>query len=277
MPGIDVHTIGLLAAAPGTTYERPTSRTSWELIWIVDGTSQLVIGDDVHPLPPSTVVVTPPGMGPIYHWDPEGVSREGYIVFTPDPPTDHEWPVLRHLAADDVIIGLLNHLVWLEATRPDGWQGQAREALAYVLHAYASGASGTSSVSDSDLPEPIERSMALVRSRWAPGKPLRTPSLDELAVAAAVSREHLCRVYKQELGYSPIAALRLLRLRYAATLLARTNLTVAQVAYEGGFENQFHFSRVFKETFGLSPTECRQTYPPPVSVPTSIRRLGLYL
>lgn len=277
MSEIDVREIGLTETAPATTYERPTTRTSWELVWIVAGTSQLTSGDDTYPLLPNTVVLTPPGVPYLYSWDPERVCREGYVVFTTDAATGHDWPLLRHLTEDDVILALLNHLLWLEATRPAGWQDQAREALGYALRTFGTGASGTSSLSDRELPEPIERSMALVRARWSPGSPLRTPSLAELADAASVTPEHLCRVYKKELGYGPIAALRLLRLRHTAALLARTNLTVGEVAHQGGFDNQFHFSRAFKQVLGLTPTECRRTYPPPVSLPNAIRRLGLYL
>lgn len=274
MPDIDILRIGSFVAAPATTYDRPTSADYSELLWFVEGTSRLECSSSSYTLTPNTVVLNPAGTRYNYFWDPDSVTRMGYVIFA--APAGDEGPLLRHLAADDVILALLNHLLWLDGARCAGWQDQARQALIYVLHAYRNGTSATSSLSDRELPLPIERSMALVRTRWSPGSPFRTPSLDELAEAAAVSREHLCRVYKKELGYGPIAALRLLRLRYTAALLKRTHLTVGEVAYQGGFESQFHFSRTFKQAFGISPTEFRGTSLSGLSLPNSIRRLGMY-
>jgi transcriptional regulator GlxA family with amidase domain len=50
---------------------------------------------------------------------------------------------------------------------------------------------------------------------------------------------------------------RRVRLDRAATLLAHSNYTIAQVAEMCGFANPFHFSRRFKEAFGQSPSEVR--------------------
>lgn len=272
MSEIDILRIGDFAAAPATTYDRTTNHS--ELLWFVEGTSRLICEGDTYALPPNTVVLHAAGTRYFCSWDPDCVTRMGYIVFT---TTGDDWPLLRYLAADDVILALLNHVLWLHAVRRDGWQKQAQTAFIYALDAYRTGASGTSSLSDRDLPLPIERSMALVRARWSPGNPFRSPSLDELADAAGVTPGHLCRVYKKELGYGPIAALRLLRLRYTASLLTRTNLSMMQIAHEGGFETQFHFARTFKQAFRISPTQFRSTDLPNVTLPNAIQRLGLYL
>lgn len=48
------------------------------------------------------------------------------------------------------------------------------------------------------------------------------------------------------------------RLDYARTLLSNTEKTVSEVAFESGFENLSHFSRVFRERFSMSPAALRQ-------------------
>lgn len=48
------------------------------------------------------------------------------------------------------------------------------------------------------------------------------------------------------------------RLEYAQLLLNTSQKNVNEVAYESGFENVTHFSRVFKEKFGLSPLQYRK-------------------
>lgn len=47
------------------------------------------------------------------------------------------------------------------------------------------------------------------------------------------------------------------RLEHARALLAASEKTVSEVAFESGFENLSHFSRVFRERYGISPTATR--------------------
>lgn len=47
------------------------------------------------------------------------------------------------------------------------------------------------------------------------------------------------------------------RLDHARNLLALTDKTVSEIAFESGFENLSHFSRVFRERFGASPAAMR--------------------
>lgn len=47
------------------------------------------------------------------------------------------------------------------------------------------------------------------------------------------------------------------RLNYAMNLLCHRNKTVGEAAFESGFENPSHFSRVFKRRFGQGPTEMK--------------------
>ncbi|MBI1768341.1 MAG: helix-turn-helix transcriptional regulator [Bacteroidetes bacterium] len=50
------------------------------------------------------------------------------------------------------------------------------------------------------------------------------------------------------------------RLNYAIHLLANTEKTVNEVAFECGFENASHFSRSFKERYQVSPSMVRKTF-----------------
>ena len=49
--------------------------------------------------------------------------------------------------------------------------------------------------------------------------------------------------------------LRQLRLKKAASLLASSDMTVAEIAYEVGFSSPSYFTKCYKEQFGESPTE----------------------
>jgi AraC family transcriptional regulator, exoenzyme S synthesis regulatory protein ExsA len=51
------------------------------------------------------------------------------------------------------------------------------------------------------------------------------------------------------------------RLNYAMHLLSNNNKTVSEAAFESGFESPSHFSRAFKERFGMPPATVKQQPP----------------
>lgn len=51
------------------------------------------------------------------------------------------------------------------------------------------------------------------------------------------------------------------RVDYSATLLRSSKRNITEIAFESGFENVSHFSRVFKERLGASPVDYRKSPP----------------
>ncbi|MVT08572.1 hybrid sensor histidine kinase/response regulator transcription factor [Chitinophaga tropicalis] len=80
-----------------------------------------------------------------------------------------------------------------------------------------------------------------------------------------LSRElHMSRVsaYKKLLsltGKTPIEFIRSIRLKRAAQLLGKSQLTVAEVAYEVGFNNPKYFAKYFKLEYGVLPSAYKNT------------------
>lgn len=78
-------------------------------------------------------------------------------------------------------------------------------------------------------------------------------SVEELSHALAMSRVYLYKRLLALTGKSPIEFIRIIRLKRAAQLLEKSQLTVAEVAYKVGFNNPKYFARYFKEEFGVLP------------------------
>jgi DNA-binding response OmpR family regulator len=70
-----------------------------------------------------------------------------------------------------------------------------------------------------------------------------------------LSRSHLNHKLRTLTGQSTHQFIRTLRLKRAAQLLKCHTGNVSEIAYEVGFYNLSHFSRVFREMFGLTPSE----------------------
>jgi AraC-like DNA-binding protein len=87
---------------------------------------------------------------------------------------------------------------------------------------------------------------------------LRTPGLTAPMIAAAVfvSDAHLNRLFKAD-GQSLMGYVWESRLALAADMLHRSNgsARIGEIAHRCGFSNHAHFSRAFKERFGMTPRE----------------------
>ncbi|PJZ57175.1 helix-turn-helix domain-containing protein [Leptospira barantonii] len=79
-------------------------------------------------------------------------------------------------------------------------------------------------------------------------------SLSSLAFEARLSVERFRHLFRQETGV-PFSAYRLwLKTKKAVDNLANRSL-LADVAQEGGFADQSHFTRIFRRSFGISPSD----------------------
>ena len=77
----------------------------------------------------------------------------------------------------------------------------------------------------------------------------------ELCYALGMSRAQIYRKFKSLTDSTPHDFLRTYRLTRAKELLLTTKYNVSEVAYRTGFKNISHFSRIFTEEFGKSPSE----------------------
>ena len=79
-------------------------------------------------------------------------------------------------------------------------------------------------------------------------------SVEQLGSDMGLSRVQLYRKIKSLTNYSPVELLRIARLKRAASLLASTEKSVSEIAYEVGFTSPSYFSKCYKEYFGEDPT-----------------------
>jgi AraC-like DNA-binding protein len=81
--------------------------------------------------------------------------------------------------------------------------------------------------------------------------------LMQLAGLAGLSPYHFLRVFRATTGLTPHQHLLRLRLRAAASVLARTAVPVTEVALAAGFDDLSNFIRTFRAEYGLSPARYR--------------------
>lgn len=86
----------------------------------------------------------------------------------------------------------------------------------------------------------------------------RSFGVSELAEALKIDRSHLYRLFKDEMGVSVIKYITQYRVSKAELLLAKSELSIKDVAYSVGFSDQMYFSRVFKQLNGRTPSAFRE-------------------
>jgi signal transduction histidine kinase/DNA-binding response OmpR family regulator len=113
--------------------------------------------------------------------------------------------------------------------------------------------SDTSEVSDTLNPF-LQKFYSLVE------KELSNPDLDmnQLCRSLGMSRSQVFRKLKALTGKSASHFIRSIRLQQAKKLLATSDLTVSEIAYEVGFTSPSYFSTAFMEEFGTAPSATRK-------------------
>lgn len=80
-------------------------------------------------------------------------------------------------------------------------------------------------------------------------------SVEELSRELYMSRVSVYKKIFTLTGKTPIEFIRSIRLKHAAQLLEKSSLTIAEIAYESGFNNPKYFTKYFKAEFNIVPSE----------------------
>lgn len=82
-------------------------------------------------------------------------------------------------------------------------------------------------------------------------------SVEDVAAVCGLNRSYFGKIFKQAVGKSPQEFLLSYRMAKAAELLKLTQFSIGDISQAVGYDNQLHFSRAFKNIYGVSPREWR--------------------
>ena len=110
-----------------------------------------------------------------------------------------------------------------------------------------------------NMPQPAElcdyriaRVVSLIRTDFR-----RDLKLAQIATRVDLSPSRLRHLFKAQMGVTPSKFLKTQRLREAKKLAERTSLRVKEIVCIVGVNDQSHFLRDFKRTYGCSLSEMR--------------------
>jgi two-component system response regulator YesN len=83
-------------------------------------------------------------------------------------------------------------------------------------------------------------------------------SLEQMSEYTNVSSFYLSKLFKEEKGVTFITFITDTRLDKAQKLLKETELSIKEITAQIGYNDQNYFSRIFKNKFGITPSEARK-------------------
>ncbi len=156
-----------------------------------------------------------------------------------------------------VALPMLQHILMLVSSRPDGWKRLAGTALNYVQEILIRGIDTTRGKIDSgNLPPALLNIVSFLKKEWKPDW-MRKISISELLSISGKSKSQMTRLCRQYFGLTPSDTLRAARLNHSACLLRNTNMSIREISEVTGFDSPFHFSREFKKLYELLPSGFR--------------------
>jgi AraC-like DNA-binding protein len=247
---------GEVVYPPGGTYG-PRVQRDYQLVALHSGWVRVTVDDAVYRFDAGTVFLLRPGHREHFQFATDGPTRHSWVAArVADLPAEH----LRGLGPTPPAAPLsasLERLILQAAAVYPAEDALGRDLAATLVRAallcfWREAGLGPGGRRPS---EPVLRAQEAVRRALA--EPL---TLRDLARAAAVSPEHLCRLFRAELGTTPMAYLWAERTRQGLRLLAATGLPVKEVAARCGFRSTFHFARRVRQATGLGPTAYRRSH-----------------
>jgi AraC-like DNA-binding protein len=109
---------------------------------------------------------------------------------------------------------------------------------------------------DNVMPRSVSKARKFIRDNYCDA----TCQAKDIANASAMSPQHLSKLFKLYLQYSPIKYLWHLRGEKAVHLLKYSNLNISEIANRCGFKDQFHFSRYINRQYGYPPRGIRKRH-----------------
>jgi len=85
-------------------------------------------------------------------------------------------------------------------------------------------------------------------------------NLHDTAKELGITRDHLCRTFRQQVGKTPTAFHQYRRLQFACRQLLESDHTLSEIAHQLGYADEAHMCRLFRRELLLTPTGYRKKF-----------------
>ncbi len=152
-----------------------------------------------------------------------------------------------------VIKSYFQNIIEAMANKDDIRRLQATGYLMLLIHKLAEQKTNAEQkVARENINEVVKKAISFIHENY-----YNYIDVDILCNYINYSRSYFSRNFRAISGISIPAYINKVRIETAQVLLRETSLSVLEIAYSVGIDDQFYFSKVFRSTSGMSPTEYR--------------------
>ncbi|WP_036719488.1 helix-turn-helix domain-containing protein [Paenibacillus harenae] len=252
-----IHCVGDLWVQSGYMLG-PRTINDFELVYFPEGTNtKYTAGNVSFVLKEPCILLTRPEEVHSYHFDPGKNVRHLFVHFEfAEMRNEEPWyrglleggPVFPINQAP-LVSGFMKKLFWTANHQPLHWHRRLSVLTLTILEELASSGVYSPNAAES-LPVPVQQAIDYMAGRLA-----ETISIEEVAARSGWSHEHFTRLFTSSVGMTPKRFLLELRLRRAEDWMLRGEGTIKQIAYQVGFKDEHHFSKMYKKIRGITASE----------------------
>lgn len=250
---------GFEACHPGYAFG-PHSRTSYLLHIVFSGKGKYYVEGKVYSIESGQIFLIYPGITTTYQADTEDPWSYGWVGFS-----GLRCPFILSqmgFSADNHVITIAN----IEPLRACIQSMMDTHKLTYanelyrtshLLHffAYIIEQQSDELTASRSYPRSVYAQLAM---QYIENNYMNKIKITELADYIGVDRSHLTKSFHEEYHVSPQEYLIRLRMEKAEYLLTHTSQPISIVAHNVGYSDALAFSKIFRQRFGLSPSDYRE-------------------
>ncbi len=246
----------------------PSYHEQVEILYFLDGETAVVVKDKTFHCKKGDIVIVNPhelhnlygiSGNVVYHCIIIGttlisakndITNEKYIK----PIENHEIlfnNFIRDEELGESIIILVDEMIKKESCYELAAKAQLYTILTILTRKYAAG-SMTTKEKEKNLKNLhlVEKSMDYIRANLK-----NRITLGEIAKHLSISEYYFARTFKSLTGMTVFEYVEEMRISHAKTLLAESDMSIAEIASACGYNDPSYFSKTFKDHTGLTPKE----------------------
>lgn len=231
---------------------RPMGSDSYQILYTKKGSGIAKLYNEYVTLPEKSLLILPPNIQHFYEingneWETCWITFNG-------------WGVERFFCVDASVVLVPDEVAFLDKFNSlislrmnPQWEYRSSVEL-YSLLLACKELFPEESGSDYKKRKQLKESFIYIQNRY-----MDVIELECLAKISGMTREHLCRVFKQYTGMRPFEYIAKIRIQKAKELLVlNREMSVAEIAKKTGFQSNSYFSLVFRKYQGCTAEEYRK-------------------